>query len=515
MIDLRNCQGRLISGSDRTFYFWKRTLSIFGTLVIKSLSAEPMTVKTFADYASQPDLNDDQTYMVEMIVDSARSEFDESYWDDFSERIDEREKPDYKPQFKREHIAPAARIVIDRDWLSFQRTNGERPIRDIDALRFFPKVVGLSLGENEISDISPLAGFSELRRLHLEKNRLRNLSPLGSCSKLDQLEIEGNPVEDLSVLAKLPSLKRLSISADQLPAFGKVEILPQLVELDISCDGKPLTSFHGLPAMPKLASLRGVDTASLAGLERYPSLCNLVNFSGNFGSLEPLAALPLLTHFNFPTTKVKDLAPLSRVAGLKDIWIGTNSKTLDLTPLESISGLRGLSVKCAGKEPAGLAPLRKKLKSWDEDFHVTPARHTPSQKLEILDEKAFGALDRKPPHGTWNPDGNAGLLGSELEWLDQKIEAALGKWLEEDDDYHFPYQWQGCRWRDLQLMSENSLGALPRVVGDIQKVLSHSKNDWIIYLQSDGGDLNMWVYPDKVVVAEEHAEMAKALLQKR
>ncbi|MEK7949230.1 leucine-rich repeat domain-containing protein [Luteolibacter soli] len=475
-----------------------------------------MTAKSFDEYAATPGLNDDQIYMIEKLIDSVRFEFDDNYWAESSKLIDERRKQDYKPTFKREHVTPAVEILGKRDWLSLQQTNGGRPIRDIGALRFFPGLDGLSLSENEITEISAIAGFKDLRRLHLKGNLIRNLSPLADCSKLEQLEIQSNPVEDLSVLATLPSLKRLTISADQLPVLGKVAMLPELVELDVSfIDAKPLDSFHHLPAMPKLGTLCGVDTQSLAGLERFPSLRNLVNFGGDFESLEPLVALPQLTHFNFPGTKLKDLAPLSRVTGLRAIWINTSSKILDLTPLESIPSLRDVSVRCAGKEPAALEALRKKLISWDEDFLSATPRYTPSQKLEILDEKAFAALDREAPYGTWNPEGNSGLLGSELDWLDRKIKAELEKWLEEDDDYYFPYQWQECRWRDLQLMSEASLGALSHVVEDIQRVLSHSKNDWIIYLQSDEGDLNLWVYPEKVVVAEEHAKIAKERLERK
>jgi hypothetical protein len=490
-------------------------ISFCGAMAVMSLSAEPMTAKTFADYAASPDLNDDQIYMVESMIDSARSEFDESYWDDFSEKIDERRKPGYKPAFKQEHVAPSLRILEQRDWLSLQRVNGQRPVRDIGALRFFPKVSGLSLGENEITDISPLAGFGELRRLHLKENRIRDLSPLAGCPKLDELEIGDNPVEDLSVLAKLPSLRQLTISADQLPVLAKVGTIPEVRQLHIwFIDAKPLESLRDLPLMPKLTSLSGISTKSLAGLERFPSLRNL-NVDGEFDSLEPMASLSALTHVHMTSSKVSDLKPLGGLAALKSVWLGTDSPELGLEPLKGIRGLRDITIKCAGKEPPALKPFQKILGSWDEDFHVENPRHIPSQKLQVLGEKAFAALDHKAPHGTLDPDGNADLLGSEVDWLDEKLEAAFGKWLKEDEDYSFPRWQRECRWRDLELMSDKTLKALPRVVADIQQVLSHSKNDWIIYLQAAEGELNLWIYPDKVVVSKEHAVIAKNLLMRK
>ncbi len=492
------------------------TLGFVAAIILPANSADIMKPATFAEYALSANLNADQTYMVESMIDMARINFDESYWDDSSEQIDERRKPDYKPRFKKEHVTPSARELGKLDWMSFQNVNGERPVRDIGALRFYPAVQGLAFGENEIADISALEGHLELRRLHLKRNHIRDLSPLVGCSKLELLEIGGNPVEDLSVLGKLPSLKQLQISADQLPVFRKAGVLPHLVELDISfIDSKPLESFLEFPAMPKLSSLRGVSTKSLSGLEKFPSLRNLVNLSGNFDSLEPLAALPVLARINILSTKVTDLAALSQLAGLKAVWINTTAATLDLSPLGALPGLREVSVKCKDRDHPGLAGLRKGLKTWDADFFSQTPRHIPSLKLEVLDEKAFAALDHQPPHGTRNPDGDLGLLSSELQWLDGKLAAVFARRFEEDEDYHIPHQWQECRWRDVQLLGDRTKPALASIIGGIQTVLSHCKNDWIIYLQVEEGEFELWIYPDKVVVARKHAKAIEKLLKGR
>ncbi|MCW1884572.1 hypothetical protein OKA04_07495 [Luteolibacter flavescens] len=491
-----------------------------GAMSAIPICAEPMTAETFADHASKPDLTDEQIYTIEKLIDNVRWEFDKSYWRESIKLTDERRKENYQPKFNQKHVAPASALLEKRDWLSLQRVNAVRPVRDIGALRFFNQVEGLSLGENEISDISALAGFKELRRLLLKENPLRDLSPLVGCSKLEELDIARNPIEDFSVLAKLPSLKQLTISADQLPTLGRVESLPDLVELHVwSIEAEPADSLRLLPLMPKLSSLSGIRSKSLAGVERFPSLRNL-SVDGDFDSLEPLAGLRALTHLHIITTsEVRDLKPLGGLAGLKSIWIVSDSSTLDLEPLVAIPRLRDVTVRCAGVEPAALAPFRKKLGSWDEDFHLATPRHAPSQKLEVLDQKAFEALDHQAPHGTWNPEGNSNMLGSEVDWLDEKLKAAFDKWLQEDEDYYF-HRWQvECRWRDVQVTSEKSLDSLPRVIADIQDVLCHSKNDWIIYLQSEGEEeteeFKIWVYPDKVVVAEEHAELIRKLLSKK
>ena len=112
-------------------------------------------------------------------------------------------------------------------------------------------------------------------------------------------------------------------------------------------------------------------------------------------------------------------------------------------------------------------------------------------------------------------DGNYELLASEMEWLQDRIEASLAPRFKDGEDYDIPFQWGGARSKTVVLLSEKAIRAFPQVVTGIQKALTHARNDWIIYFQSDGPEFIVWVYPDKIVTTREFEENVKNLLQAR
>lgn len=117
-----------------------------------------MNAATFPDYALGGTLSPDATYTVEMLIERVRGRFDPDCMDEFFERVDAREAPGYKPHFSRDHVEPAARELLQLNWLSFQRLrDAARPIRDLTAIRFLPQLTGLVLIDNEVADISPLS----------------------------------------------------------------------------------------------------------------------------------------------------------------------------------------------------------------------------------------------------------------------------------------------------------------------------------------------------------------------
>ena len=164
-----------------------------------------MSENTFREYARSPDLSDDATYTVELLIERVRDTFDPAYWDGWSERGDAREQPDYLPTFSMEHVEPAENELTTLTWLSFQRLrNSARPVRDVGALRYLSALSGLVLNGNEISDIFPLAYCANLRRLLLRDNPIRDISPLAACTEIEELDLGNTPIEDFTVLESLP-----------------------------------------------------------------------------------------------------------------------------------------------------------------------------------------------------------------------------------------------------------------------------------------------------------------------
>lgn len=471
-----------------------------------------MSAKTFSDYAFFPALNPDATYTVELLIERVRDKFDPNYWDDWSERSDARESPDYKPQFSEEHVKPAEMELKVLSWLSFQRIrDAERPVRDLGALRFIPSVSGLVLSNNDILDISPIANCTNLKKLHLQKNPIRDISSLANCKKLEELELGETPIEDFSVLETLPNLRELSISVDQIPAFRRLTRLQSFKKIEFGLD--TFDSFEGFPEMPKLRVIRGAHVKRLDGLQRFPKLENLVNLSGDFDTLEPLANSKALTHANILGSRVRSVEPLSALVSLRDLCLNTDALMLDLSPLESLPALHELTVKCNGEELTGLDKFRATLEPWDVEFRAPKPRHTPSLELDIVDQEIFDVYDTEKPYNVTKSDANAGLLSSELEWLDAQIDDVLSVSFEEDEDYTIPFQWGGARSRTVVLLSQKAIEAFPRLVLGIQKVLSTAKKDWIIYFQSDDDEFIVWIYPDKIMVTKENAKNVRKLIK--
>lgn len=474
-----------------------------------------MSQDMFVDYARSTELTSDQTYTVERLVENARGHLEEDYYSKgWQERQDAWAKPGYIPSISQEWVAKAGPSLAKAEWISFQRlSEKERPIRSLDALRYLPSLTGLILRKNEIKNIQPLHFCKALKKLDLSGNQIENMSELSDCLAIKELNIAENPVKDLSVLEALPELEILEISSDQLGVFSKLKKLVKLRKLEIH--GDTFHSFEGFPEMPGLRAIWGAYVDALAGLEKFPSLENLVNISGNFISLAPLKSLRRLSHANLHGGLITDVSPLSTSNELRELWLGTQAEKIDLRPLASLPKLHDLNVKREGKELSGVAEVRDRLTGWDVEFRSDKPRHIPSTRLEVVSQEEFDRFDVKERFGMLPTDGNEELLDSERGWLEDQIEQAFAPDFKEGDDYDIPFQWAGARSRTVMLQSEEALKAFPFLVKKIQTLLSHARNDWIIYFQSEGEEFIVWLYADKILVTPEFEKNVRNLLQSR
>jgi len=255
-----------------------------------------MNQEAFIEYATSPNLTVDEVFTIEMLIDFVESRLPGHDWDAWSKRIDARKSPNYRPAFKRELLRPAVQELSKRVWISLQDRSNQRPIRRLDAFRFFEKVTTLVISDNEVTDLTPLAACTALRNLYTNRNAIEDLSALVSLPYLEELEIADNPIADFSPLEPAPALKSLTISADQIPAFSRVANLSKLEKLELH--GGTFTSFEGWPEMPNLRVLRGAAVDDLRGLEKFLRVENVIGMTGKFTSLQPLEALTRLTHIH-------------------------------------------------------------------------------------------------------------------------------------------------------------------------------------------------------------------------
>ena len=84
-----------------------------------------MSPATFTEFALSSKRTPDETYTIEMLIERVRSDFDQDYWDTWSERDDARRAPDYTPGFSKEHVQPAAAKLETLSWVSFQRVHDD------------------------------------------------------------------------------------------------------------------------------------------------------------------------------------------------------------------------------------------------------------------------------------------------------------------------------------------------------------------------------------------------------
>lgn len=311
-----------------------------------------MLPETFIQYAQSQELNQDQTFTVELLIEDARREFEPDYFEHWEARSDAREVKGYSPSFLGEHIEPAWVELNKLEWLSLQRIRGlQRPLRDLEAVGYFTKLTGLAIGGNEVADVTPVGALVNLQRLSLTDNPIRNLSPLSTCLKLEELDIQGIPAEDLSVLEELPMLRELEISIDQVSALERLKILPKLKHLDISIgDIESFDSFEDFPEMPELQEIRGAEVNSLKGLERYLKLKKLTNLSGGFNSLEPLRNLKKLSEANILDSQVASLEPIAGLISLRALWISTEKENIELGNPKRLRRIKELTIRCAGRD---------------------------------------------------------------------------------------------------------------------------------------------------------------------
>ena len=244
----------------------------FATTEASLFSQPDMNEQAFIKYAQSPGLSEDERYTIELLIEQARSNFEDDYYSKgWMERSDARKQPGYVPTFEAGHVAPAARELIKIKWISFQRMGSTcRAVRSLAPFRFLTALTGLSLGGNEIEDLEPLRHCQKLSTLYLNDNRIKSFDALAACPDLEHLEIRDNPAStDLTPLARLSKLKHLVIEGAQIDALRKLAELPALTKLELGTE--PFDSFEGFPAMPWLRMIWGAKPASLAGLERFPA----------------------------------------------------------------------------------------------------------------------------------------------------------------------------------------------------------------------------------------------------
>jgi hypothetical protein len=147
-----------------------------------------------------------------------------------------------------------------------------------------------------IKSLKGLEYFSSLGYLRLDRNDVEDLSPLSKISGLREIILDENPrVVDISPLANHPHLHRLRIHYTSVTDFTALKGHAALQNIEYH--GAKITDLSTLPSLPNLKEFHAGWSVleSIAGIERFPQLWQVIVGNSRVTDLSPLLQLPALT----------------------------------------------------------------------------------------------------------------------------------------------------------------------------------------------------------------------------
>ena len=336
----------------------------------------------FVTWTTDPARSADELFTIELLIELVRNW---SHWPfrDRGESFDVRMKrmrarkfdPPYRSALPLDEIEQLQERVATI--LHFGGIGGasDRPVRDVQALRFFPQLEEIELNSSDVSDLSPLASLKKVKNLSIgEYGDVGGCHPLifaqcGEMPEVERLRLSlRHAWPDLRAIASWPALREFYFNGNLL-ALADVRELPATEFLQAHKWIGHATSLRDLnvfPAMPKVKQLSLQDTSSLTGIERYPSVLNL-EIGGEFRDLTPLLALTNVTFLKLTGEYFTDLAPLTRMPSLREI-IFVRERPLDLAVLADAPQLRRVEFERCAIIRTELAALNVGLLPEENDF---------------------------------------------------------------------------------------------------------------------------------------------------
>lgn len=368
----------------------------------------------FVAWATDPARTADQLFTVELLIERARL-WQEWPFRDRTLPFDEemaaakarKLNPAYRPTPARDEIEVLPQFAHRLTHLMLGGSC-DRPLRNLEALRFFPALDDLSFANLEVADFSPLAALPRIRGLTVQKTGFLNfadrfqLAQIGAQPTLDRLWLSlRHPWPDVQAMANFPKLRELHFNGNIL-ALTEVTTLPAVEFADVSVwpDGRvPLRDLRSLPAMPKLKLLKLATTVSLEGIERYASVVNL-ELRGEFRDLTPLSVMSNVTALTLTGEFFTDLTPLARMPNLREIDI-VSERPIDLSPLTETPALRRVEFSRCAIMRTELAALNAGLLPEALDFLAdAPRPLRPLKFFEFVkDDKAGPEFFRQQSDG--------------------------------------------------------------------------------------------------------------------
>ncbi len=392
-----------------------------------------MDAEAFIRWALDDARNVEERYTVELLVEDALRIWNVRHktgyhepWEKKRARNRQRHlNPAYDPRYSPEALSRAVEVLAEqKSWTPHVSSYDSRPIRDLGALRFLPRLEEVKL-DGEIADLSPVADLPRLRVLHFGSTECTDFRPLARCRALRDLTISlgfpGAYWPEIAGLEKLEELETFALSGNLL-LFPPGVVWPRVRVGTLSCGPLAARSVRDLPQFPlcEFLTLGGVER--LDGIEAFPRLRNLT-LQGPVRDFSPLVALTELTWLAYSHGQPRDVAPLARLPRLR--YASFESKHnygLDTSPLRNFSPLsasptlREFRVKGCPPLDMEVAAINAALPPWDPLFLAETPREVPAT-LRMIVSRALP--QRHSPHRE----------PGEPELVDTGLRACEGTWV--------------------------------------------------------------------------------------
>jgi hypothetical protein len=343
----------------------------------------------FIRWVSDPSRTTEELFTVEVLLERVRDaqwpfRYVDTGLDAEMERARERKlNPAYRPSLHLDELRELARRAEKVKY--FSGAYGEdRPLRDLKAFRFFPYLEQLSVQSSDVTDFTPIASLPRLQQLSISEysdlygHHQICLAECGEKPVLERVHLSlRHPWPDLRALSSWPAMDYVKVSANVLALEG---LDPFPAAREVAFNNWPggrveLRDLTRLPLLPRARQLSINTTASLDGVERYPSVVNL-HVSGCFRDLTPLAAMHNITAVTLGSEFFHDLRPLTLMRSLREIKF-VREWPLDLSPLSDCPQLRRVEYERCSMMRTEVAALNAGLLPEAEDFLIETPRPLP------------------------------------------------------------------------------------------------------------------------------------------
>ncbi|MEI6124462.1 MAG: DUF4153 domain-containing protein [Bacteroidota bacterium] len=171
-------------------------------------------------------------------------------------------------------------------------------IRDIDALKYYPKLKRIDLSDNDLESINALGNMRDLEYLNLSNTKIMVYDTLQNLLKLKELNISANLLTDISGLSAFVNLQSLDISNNQLTNIDRLSKCVNLRSLKMNNN-----QIADLAPLQFLKKLEILDVTSNS-INDYSVLCKLTQLKELRVSSVSLDTYNLLKE-SLPNTKIK------------------------------------------------------------------------------------------------------------------------------------------------------------------------------------------------------------------